>query len=157
MKNQKKKPVPIKHKSTKKKVQKAPVCPYCGKISVLRPAEYVYGKNNLVEGSMLYVCSAYPDCNAYVGVHQGTNRAKGSLADSELRNKRIRAHRALDLVVRSGCMNKDDVYYWLSARLNLPFEETHIGYFSDYYCEETIRECEKILEKWKNRPVKQAA
>ena len=37
---------------------------------------------------------------------------------------------------------------WLSGRLNLPYEETHIGYFSDYLCEETIRECEKVMENW---------
>jgi hypothetical protein len=28
------------------------------------------------------------------------------------------------------------------------YEETHIGYFSDYLCEETIRECEKVMENW---------
>lgn len=130
------------------KTVKAPVCPYCGRVSVLRSAEYVYGENTITEGSLLYVCSGYPGCGAYVGVHEGTKKPKGMLADSELRNKRIRAHRAIDRIVRAGCMSKDGVYVWLSGRLNLPYEETHIGYFSDYLCEETIRECEKVMENW---------
>lgn len=45
-------------------------------------------------------------------------------------------------------MSRDGVYVWLSGRLNLPYEETHIGYFSDYLCEETDRECEKVMENW---------
>lgn len=83
-----------------------------------------------------------------MGVHEGTKKPKGMLADSELRNKRIRAHRAIDRIVKAGCMSRDGVYVWLSGRLNLPYEETHIGYFSDYLCEETIRECEKVMENW---------
>ena len=52
------------------KAVRVPVCPYCGRVSVLRPAEYVYGENAIVEGSLLYVCSGYPACRAYVGVHE---------------------------------------------------------------------------------------
>ena len=108
----------------------------------------MYGENTIVAGSLLYVCSGYPACGAYVGVHEGTKKPKGTLADSELRNKKIRAHRAIDRIVKAGCMSRDGVYVWLSGRLNLPYEETHIGYFSDYLCEETIRECEKVMENW---------
>lgn len=49
---------------------RAPVCTYCGRVSVLRPAEYVYGENIIVAGSLLYVCSGYPACGVYVGVHE---------------------------------------------------------------------------------------
>ena len=38
-----------------------PVCPYCGRDAVMRPAEYVYGDDTIIAGSMLYVCSGYPD------------------------------------------------------------------------------------------------
>ncbi len=140
-----------------RKTPQAPICPYCGRRSVLKPAEYVYGENTIGVGSQLYVCSGYPDCQAYVGVHEGTQKPKGILADSELRNKRIRAHRAIDAIVRAGCMSKDGVYSWLSDRLNIPYKETHIGYFSDYFCEQTIRECEQVLENWENNRRKKAA
>lgn len=143
-------------KKNKKMRDEAPVCPYCGRRSVLRPAEYVYGKDTINKGSLLYVCSGYPDCKAYVGVHEGTKKPKGTLADSELRNKRIRAHRALEQIVRTGHMGREDVYQSLSLRLNIPVEETHIGNFSDYLCEQTILECEDILANWE-RKGKQAA
>lgn len=154
MKNRKK-TVQMKHRKTH--TEKPPVCPYCGRRSVLRPAEYVYGDHTITAGSLLYVCSGYPECRAYVGVHEGTRRPKGGLADSELRNKRIRAHRALDAVVRSGCMSKDGVYVWLSGRMGLPYEETHIGYFSDYFCEQTIEECRRVLDNWRTARGKKAA
>lgn len=141
-------------KKNKKMRNEPPVCPYCGRRSVLRPAEYVYGKNTIKKDSLLYVCSGYPECNAYVGVHEGTKKPKGTLADSELRNKRIRAHRALEQIVRAGYMGRGDVYQALSLRLNLPALETHIAYFSDYLCEQTIQECEDMLANWerKSRP-----
>lgn len=128
-----------------------PVCPYCGRDAVLRPAEYVYGDDTITAGSMLYVCSGYPDCNSYVGVHRGTKKPMGSLADKELRNKRIRAHRAMNRLIESGYMCKNGVYAWLSCSLNLPPKETHIGCFSDYMCEQTIMECERVLENWKGK------
>lgn len=147
------------HYKTKqsKSRQKAPVCPYCGRQSVLRSAEFVYGDNTISVGSLLYVCSGYPVCKAYVGVHEGTKRPKGTLADSELRNKRIRAHHAIDRIVKEGCMSKDGVYSWLSSRFNIPYEETHIGYFSDYLCEQVILECEQVLTKWRANRSKKAA
>lgn len=140
-----------------KKECKPPLCPYCGRISVLRPAEYVYGKASSTPEGKLYVCSGYPACQAYVGVHEGTLKPKGTLADGELRNKRIQAHRVMERIVRSGCMSRNDVYWWLSSRLNLPFKETHIGYFSDYYCEQTIAECEHILKNWEGKRGRAAA
>lgn len=154
MKNRKK---IVRIKDGKDNGSKPPVCPYCGRRSVLRPAEYVYGDYTISAGSLLYVCSGYPECRAYVGVHEGSRRPKGTLADSELRNKRIRAHRAMDVLVKAGCMNKDGVYIWLSSRLNMPYEETHIGYFSDYLCEQTIRECEHVLNNWRANRGKNAA
>lgn len=145
------------YRRRQEKSAKAPICPYCGRVSVLRPAEYVYGANTINAGSHLYVCSGYPACNAYVSVHEGSKRPKGTLADSELRNKRIRAHRALNSIVRAGCMSRDGVYIWLSGRLNIPYEETHIGYFSDYLCEQAIKECEQVLDNWEANHKRQAA
>ena len=62
-------------------------CPYCGRSAVLRKASYVHKEKALDE--YLYVCSGYPECNAYVGVHAGTMQPKGTLANGDLRHKRI--------------------------------------------------------------------
>ena len=50
--------------------QKQIRCPYCGSIAILRDASYVYG--NKAKDGKLYVCSHFPQCNSYVGVHPGT-------------------------------------------------------------------------------------
>lgn len=81
-----------------KRKKKQPVirCPYCGRTAVLQKASYVYREKALDE--YLYVCSGYPACDAYVGVHAGTLRPKGSLANGDLRHKRIEAHRLFDAI-----------------------------------------------------------
>ena len=79
------------------KMKKKPIrCPYCGGTAVLRDASYVYGGES--GHKHLYVCQHYPECNAYVGVHEGTLIPLGTLADRELRNKRIRAHQTFDRI-----------------------------------------------------------
>ena len=52
-------------------------CPYCGSTVVYRSADGIYHENK--KGTMLYVCSNFPECNAYVRVHAGTNIPVGSL------------------------------------------------------------------------------
>jgi len=54
-------------------------CPYCGSPVVLRSADGIYKENHA--NTKLYVCSRYPACDAYVRVHEGTNKPVGSLAD----------------------------------------------------------------------------
>lgn len=71
-------------------------CPYCGKTAVLRKASYVYKDRALEE--YLYVCSGYPECDSYVGVHAGTFKPKGSLANGDLRHKRIETHKLFDAI-----------------------------------------------------------
>ena len=53
----------------------------------------------------------------------------GTMADSNLRNKRIEAHRALDAIWKNGYMTKHSTYIWLQNRLNLREKDTHIGKF----------------------------
>ena len=75
----------------------------------MHPASFVYG-NSRSAGSYLYVCDRYPACNSYVAAHRATRQPMGSLADGELRHKRIQAHRAFDRLWRSGLMTKKEAY-----------------------------------------------
>ncbi|GFI49206.1 MAG: DUF3268 family zinc-finger domain-containing protein [Lachnospiraceae bacterium] len=135
-------------KRKKKLIQTTLHCPYCGRTARLRPASYVYGDDTLDADSFLYVCDGYPDsCDAYVGAHKKSLLPKGTLADSELRHKRILAHRALDALWKQGYMTRHSTYIWLQTRLCLREKDMHIGMFSDYYCDQTIRECEEFV-KW---------
>lgn len=131
----------------KKGKEKPVICPYCGRTARLRPAAYVYGADNLDPDGFLYVCSGYPaHCDAYVGAHRKNLRPKGTLACAPLRNKRIQAHKALDAIWKRGYMTRHGTYIWLQNRLNLSERKMHIGMFSDYLCDETIRECTEFLQ-----------
>ena len=67
----------------KRKKQTEVFCPYCGRRAVLRPITYVVGENRRIfdPDQMVYVCSAYPACNAYVAANKKNLRPLGSLAD----------------------------------------------------------------------------
>ena len=71
---------------------------------------------------------------------------KGELADGQLRNKRILAHRALNTLLEEGYMTKKSAYIWLQNKLCLREKDMHIAKFSLYYCEETIRVCNELAE-----------
>lgn len=118
-------------------------CPYCGANGVLKKATEIYG-NNAFE-KYVYVCKNYPICNSYVGVHMGTLKPKGIMANGELRNKRIKAHKLFDAIWKNNIMTRKQAYRWLSYELCLEFEQAHIANFSNYMCDKTIEVCEKLL------------
>lgn len=126
------------------KRSKKVICPYCGGAAVLREGEYVYG--NRSRGERLYVCCHYPVCDSYVGVHAGTNKPMGMLANAELRNKRIRAHKLFDSIWKHNLMTKKEAYRWMEYFMGLPKNEGHIAKFSDYRCEELMTKCREFLK-----------
>ena len=92
-------------------------CPYCGGTAILRDASFVYGTHS--HGGQVYVCSHYPSCNSYVGVHPGTKIPKGTLANRELRQKRIQAHRIFDQIWQQGILSKPEAYRWVADKFCL--------------------------------------
>lgn len=125
--------------------QKQLKCPYCGAMAFCRPASVVYGSSNRHNDSYLYICSRWPACNAYVGTHKRNRKPLGSLANSELRHKRILAHRTLADFQQQRHMKKWEAYIWLQAKLGLNESQTHIGMFSEYMCDQTISVCRQAL------------
>ena len=106
---------------------------------------------DITRRKLLYVCQRYPDCDAYVGVFKDNRTPKGTLANSELRNKRIRAHRAFDEIWKSGIMSRGQAYQWMQHKFGLSKDQAHIGYFSDYLCLQLIEACNEVLENTKER------
>lgn len=119
-------------------------CPYCGGTAILRDASFVYGDHS--KGGQVYVCSHYPACNSYVGVHAGTRLPKGTLANRELRQKRIQAHRIFDEIWRQGILTKPEAYHWIADKFCLNDRQAHIGQFSNYMCDQLILEAKRVLE-----------
>ena len=142
----------MKHKKKKKGMDPSALrCQYCGGTVVLRSADGIYHDNS--SNTMLYVCSHYPQCDAYVRTHPGTTIPVGTLANRELRALRNEAHQYFDQLYLSGRMSKQDAYLWLAALLQIPLAKAHIGYLGEYYCKQVIEECRKLLESRRAIPL----
>ena len=140
------------NKKTKKRkgLNAAPTrCPYCGGSVVFRSADGIYQDNR--RNMMLYVCSHYPKCDAYVRTHAGTKIPVGSMANHELRALRKTAHHYFDQLYKSGFMSKDDAYYWLASIIDAPLSYAHIGYLSEYYCKQVIEQSKAYLERCRSK------
>lgn len=114
----------------------APVCPYCGKVSVLVGGLIIYPHRQDLAEKRFYNCAP---CGAYVGCHQGTNEPFGRLADAELRKAKQAAHAAFDPLWRSKRMERNVAYARLSDAMGLSREETHIGMFD-------LEQCRRVVE-----------
>ncbi|WP_242996567.1 zinc-finger-containing protein [Lacrimispora amygdalina] len=121
-------------------------CPYCKAKAILRPASVVYGSTLKEKGRHLYLCTNWPACDAYVSAHKSSLLPMGTLANGDLRHKRIMAHRALSAFQRHGHMETWAVYLWLQMQLGLSREEAHIGRFSAEQCEQVIAACRQAMK-----------
>lgn len=115
-------------------------CPYCNKPSALVDSAIIYGKSY----GMIYLCK---DCDAYCGVHKGTNKALGRLANRELREAKKQAHYYFDMIWKEPLklMSRSDAYNGLSAWMNLHPDLTHIGMFDIDQCKDAIQFAKQML------------
>lgn len=121
-----------------------PLCPYCGARSayIESSAEVYHGRDY----GPLYICRP---CQAWVGVHKGTTKPLGRLADATLRTAKQRVHAAFDPLwvqywraythteERSSGMRVAQrlrCYAWLADELGIPVAECHIGMFDVALC-----------------------
>lgn len=122
------------------------ICPYCGGKSELVSSLEVYKRYH----GMLYMCKP---CGAYVGANKRTGAPLGRLANEELREAKQLAHLFFDqiwerLIDRgsSKTQSRGKAYKWLSMKLGLPQEHTHIGMFDIDYCDKVIRLCKPYYD-----------
>lgn len=110
-------------------------CPFChSKVSIVDSAK-IYGRSY----GFIYLCSAYPNCDARVGCHPGTIKPLGTLADKELRRWRSLAHRQFDPLWKLGVFKtRNAAYIWLSKAMKLPLPRTHIAMFNIQQCQRAI-------------------
>ncbi len=110
-------------------------CDYCGTRTDFVDSAMVYGRSY----GMIYLC---PRCHAYVGVHKGTDKPLGRLANAELRVWKGAAHAVFDPLWKYGgpfYHNRNGAYRWLSEKMGLPVEKTHIGMFD-------VAECKRVID-----------
>ena len=112
-------------------------CPYCGKDAELKDSSIIYGFSY----GMIWICIP---CDAYVGVHKNSKKCVplGRLANKELREWKIKAHKVFDATWKSNpnC-TRDYAYKGLSYELNINLEDCHIGMFDIDMCKKVIEAC----------------
>ena len=126
------------------------VCPYCGNGTEYIDSSFIYGRNY----GMIYICKP---CDAYVGVHKGTDNALGRLADRELRDAKKEAHYYFDQIAKTGLINKiwkeyipnmsnrNKAYLWLSKQMNIDKEFCLIGMFDIEQCKQVVEICRPFV------------
>lgn len=119
------------------------ICPYCHCPTALVPARYVYGKRAYDPRQKLYFCLI---CGAYVGCHKTGPVPMGLPADRATREARRQAHEAFDTLWKCRKMTRWEAYLWLSEKMGLPQDKTHIGMFDAKQCAKVVRLCK---ERWK--------
>ena len=118
------------------------ICPYCGKETEFVDSIEIYG----ISYGMIYLCR---DCDAHVGVHKGTDKALGRLAQKQLRKMKHEAHEYFDKIWQNGYMTRHEAYVWLSNVLEIPIEYTHIGMFSEKTCQSVINFSKQLLNDYR--------
>lgn len=106
------------------------ICQYCNQKSELVDSSVIYGRSY----GLIYLCKP---CDAYVGVHKGTTKPLGILANAELREWKKKAHAAFDPLWENGKYTRKKAYRILADKLGE--EEVHIG-------ESDVDKCKKIIE-----------
>lgn len=116
-------------------------------LATLRPASAIHGLSDISAGTYLYVCRRWPACDAYVTADRRTKQPLGTLANGDLRHKRILAHHALHSAQAQLGMSRDQSYCWLQTQMGLPGDQVHIAKCGDYRCEQIIRICENATAR----------
>ena len=126
------------------------ICPYCNGKTEYIDSSYIYGRSY----GMIYICKP---CDAYVGVHKGTDKALGRLADKELRKSKKQAHYYFDQIAKTKLINKiwnkwipnisnrNKAYKWLAIQLDMDEKFCHIGMMDVEQCNKVVNVCKPLL------------
>lgn len=126
------------------------ICTYCGRDAALVTGWAIYPHRRDLEHKIFYLCKP---CEAWVGVHDGTEKPLGRLANKELRFWKQRAHSVFDPMwkLKNRRSNRKDArgkaYKWLAERLGVDPDGCHIGQFDIEQCKRVVEICEPIFTK----------
>lgn len=111
-------------------------CPYCNSPTRIVDAAVVYGRSDF---GRLLMCSGYPACDAYVGLHSDKTDGKGSLARGPLRRLRRECHELFDtLWERETPLHRQQLYRAASKFFQV--REFHIGHLDETTAQKFIEQ-----------------
>lgn len=103
-------------------------CNLCGGPVIFTSNAVIYGRE--YGSGRCYLCTK---CGAFVGTHKPWPReAMGLLADERMRKGKKLCHSLFDPFWRGkpkAQKKRQDLYFWLSKELDIPFEDCHFGHF----------------------------
>lgn len=111
------------------------ICPYCNAKAKLVSSAAVYGKHY----GKIWLCSNYPKCDSFVGVHKDTDKPLGTMANKLTRWWRKKTHESIDWLWKDKVMSRKNVYYAIKNLMNMTEDQAHIGKFTADQCKELIR------------------
>ena len=135
----------------KEMIMSGKICPYCLNSSHLVDSKEIYGKSY----GLIYLCRP---CDAWVGVHKGTKRALGRMANAELRDAKKQAHFYFDKIARTDLIhqvwsiemgnitNRTKGYLWLADSMEMDPQECHIGMFDVEQCNKVVELCKPHIK-----------
>lgn len=113
---------------SKRDPPEGPKC-YCGSPTVLRSSKYGF----------FYGCTRWPGCDGKVGVHPGTTKPLGTVADKPTRFARSVAHATFDAIWQSDeGPSRGGAYQWLASRMSLDQQDCHIGQMDLEQCKRVV-------------------
>jgi len=124
-----------------KNILEGKICQYCLNKTEFVDSVCIYG----VSYGMIYLCR---QCNAYCGVHKGTNKSLGRVANKELRLLKQEAHKYFDQLWQNGHLKRKNAYAKLADFLKIPTDYCHIGMFSPDGCKLTIEFSKTLLQSY---------
>ena len=102
------------------------VCDYCGSPVIFTSNAVIYGKE--YGNGKCYKCTR---CDAFVGIHTGTEIPLGRLANKKLRELKKKCHALFDPVWKnSKNITRDSAYSRLADKLKIPVGICHFGWFN---------------------------
>ena len=123
-------------------------CPYCGAPVKMVPESemnfrfHAKGPN---KRDFYWVCTNYPECDAYIPADNTTKRPTGTLANAELRHMRMMIHYWQVILTMEGIMSRASFVRTMASILNIRnFNMVHVGEF-------TKMDAESVLEYFKMR------
>lgn len=136
-------------------------CPYCNQNTEYVNSLEIYGRSY----GMVWACKP---CKAYVGVHKGTDKALGRLANADLRDWKRLAHYFFDKLWKLKIINivspewtpgityRTKAYTWLALQMGKPLDYTHIGYFDEIECNQVVKICRPLVEAFEAKQYENA-
>lgn len=122
-------------------------CPYCECPAGMVTGKVVYPHRPDLHDKLFYMCAP---CFAWCGVHEGTTKPLGRLADAELRHAKQRVHAVLDplwLNTKKRGKARGRCYAKLAMALGISVDDCHVGMFDVTTCNRAV----SIITSWRGQ------